>query len=73
MLKRVSVAIGLIALATSAQAHVGDHSAFSLSEMATHLLEWDHLLIALAVVVAGLTLTQVYRKRMVLARRRRSS
>jgi hypothetical protein len=73
MLKRLSGATCLTALATPAAAHGGDHSAFSLSEMANHLLEWDHLLIAFVAVAAGLTLTQVYRKRMALARRRRSS
>jgi hypothetical protein len=73
MLKQLFGAKALTALATPAIAHVGDHSAFALSEMAAHLLEWDHLLIAFAVVAAGLAASNFYRKRMILARRRRSS
>jgi hypothetical protein len=50
---RCNVLLGALLLATSAQAHQGDHTVLTLSAFVDHLLEWDHLaMLAGAVVVA---------------------
>lgn len=45
VLRAGTLAASSIVLASPALAHAGDHSHYSLAEMASHLLQWDHLFI----------------------------